>query len=291
MIIICAFIAGVGTSLLWVAHGRYVTLCADDTNKGYFNSVFWVFMMACQVIGNILGGTIITKVKQSTFFTGFTILACIAAVWMLGLPTPKPYPADEETELVKVEEKKEAVADPEKAEAEVIPGEQAAETEDPKANIIQLDEKKADGAEEPKVHPFVEMFRFLKTPRFMTFAPIIFFAGISMAVYAGLLIPMLARSMGPDVDDSEKTSQACFAMIGIGAGEIIGSLVNGKLNDYFGISKYLIICYTELVIAFIFLFIYNTMDCFSMWFAALSMFWWGVQDAGITNFFLCVVGF
>ena len=62
-IIFCAFIAGVGTSLLWVAHGRYVTLCADDTNKGFFNSVFWVFMMACQVIGNILGGTIITKVK------------------------------------------------------------------------------------------------------------------------------------------------------------------------------------------------------------------------------------
>lgn len=47
MIIICAFIAGIGTSLLWVAHGRYVTLCADDSNKGYFNSVFWVFMMAC----------------------------------------------------------------------------------------------------------------------------------------------------------------------------------------------------------------------------------------------------
>lgn len=94
-----------------------------------------------------------------------------------------------------------------------------------------------------------------------------------MAVYAGLLIPMLARSMGPTcgksahrlleagakacVNDDQKTSQACFAMIGIGAGEIIGSLANGKLNDYFGISKYLIICYTELVIAFAFLFIYN----------------------------------
>ena len=60
-------------------------------------------MMACQVIGNILGGTIITKVKQSTFFIGFAILACIAALWMLGLPTPKPYPTKEgekEIELV-----------------------------------------------------------------------------------------------------------------------------------------------------------------------------------------------
>jgi len=46
-------------------------------------------------------------------------------------------------------------------------------------------------------------------------------------------------------------------MIGIGAGEIIGSLVNGKLNDYVGLRKYLIICYTQLVIAFAFLFAYN----------------------------------
>ena len=131
------------------------------------------------------------------------------------------------------------------------------------------------------------MWRFLKTPRFMTFAPIIFFAGISMAVYAGLLIPLLSRSMGPTcktvgysgaakrllaggaggggivadvpgcVPADKKTSQACFAMIGIGAGEIIGSLVNGKLNDYVGLRKYLIICYTQLVIAFAFLFAYN----------------------------------
>lgn len=173
---------------------------------------------------------------------------------------------------------------------------------------------------EQKVHPFVEMCRFLKTPRFMVFAPIIFFAGISMAVYAGLLIPLLARSMGPtcpegiagapvadaaarlleaiDLNDTrpcvnaaQKTSDSCFAMIGIGAGEIIGSLVNGKLNDYFGIKKYLIICYIQLVIAFAFLFAYNQVDTFSMWFGALSMFWWGSQDAAITNFFLCVVGF
>lgn len=112
----------------------------------------------------------------------------------------------------------------------------------------------------------------------MTFAPIIFFAGISMAVYAGLLIPLLSRSMGPTCGGAhvghrllagaganvkncmkaeDKTSKACFAMIGIGAGEIIGSLVNGKLNDYVGLRKYLVICYTQLVIAFAFLFAYN----------------------------------
>jgi len=79
-------------TFLWVAHGRYVTLCADDSNKGFFNSVFWVFMMTCQVVGNIMGGTIITKVAQSTFFGIFFIIAIVASLWMIGLPTPKPYP-------------------------------------------------------------------------------------------------------------------------------------------------------------------------------------------------------
>jgi hypothetical protein len=62
-ICLCAVIAGVGTGLLWVSHGRYTTLCANDTNKGFFNAVFWVFMMTCQVVGNLLGATVIEKVK------------------------------------------------------------------------------------------------------------------------------------------------------------------------------------------------------------------------------------
>jgi hypothetical protein len=96
-ICLCAIIAGIGTAFLWVSLGRYVTLCANDTNKGFFNAVFWVFMMTCQVVGNILGATVIEKVKQSTFFIGFTILALIAAAWMMGLPTPKPHPAGTKT--------------------------------------------------------------------------------------------------------------------------------------------------------------------------------------------------
>lgn len=91
-ICLCAIIAGIGTGLLWVSLGRYMTQCANDTNKGMFNAVFWVFMMTCQVVGNILGATIIEKIKQSTFFIGFTILALIAAAWMAGLPTPKNHP-------------------------------------------------------------------------------------------------------------------------------------------------------------------------------------------------------
>lgn len=98
---------------------------------------------------------------------------------------------------------------------------------------------------------------FVITKRWLQFSPIVFFSGISMAYYTGLFVPLLSRTMGPGVSSSDKTSQACFAMIGFGAGEIIGSLVNGKLNDMLGINRFLYVCSFEMVLAYIFLFWYN----------------------------------
>jgi hypothetical protein len=41
-----AVINGMGESILWVAAGHYVSLCANDSNKGKFNSVFLgIFML------------------------------------------------------------------------------------------------------------------------------------------------------------------------------------------------------------------------------------------------------
>lgn len=80
-------------------------------------------------------------------------------------------------------------------------------------------------------------------------------------------------------------------MIGFGAGEIIGSLVNGKLNDMLGINRFLYVCSFEMVLAYIFLFWYNQRNEFELWTAAFTVFWWGVQDSGITNFFLTICGF
>lgn len=251
--IFCAWAAGIGMTFLWVAHGRYVTLCADDSNKGFFNSVFWVFMMTCQVVGNIMGGTIITKVAQSTFFGIFFIIAVVASLWMIGLPTPKPYPdADAgDVELVpyagsppageesKIADKKEEVAN------EVI-------VED--ANAAEQ-QKLEEGVVKEKSNVRV-IGEFVITKRWLQFSPIVFFSGISMAYYTGLFVPLLSRTMG-NVSSAEKTSQACFAMIGFGAGEIIGSLVNGKLNDCLGINRFLYVCLFEMVLAYVFLFWYN----------------------------------
>jgi predicted MFS family arabinose efflux permease len=143
------------------------------------------------------------------------------------------------------------------------------------------------------------MLALFKTKRWLQFTPVIFFSGISMAVYAALLIPLFSRTMQDDLlavpaliyTDARKTSLACQSMIGLGAGEILGSLANGKLNDKLGVRAYLWICVVEVTLAFIMLFWYNETNLFDLTSAVAVAFCWGLQDSGITNFFLCIAGF
>jgi len=149
------------------------------------------------------------------------------------------------------------------------------------------------------------MWDLITTKRWLKFTPVVFFSGISMAIYAALLIPMFSRTMkdatleqileDPDMiktyTSALKTSYACMSMIGMGAGEILGSLVNGKLNDKLGVKVYLWICVAEVTLAYIMLFWYNEKDTFELVSAAAVAFCWGLQDSGITNFFLCIAGF
>jgi hypothetical protein len=58
-----ACICGFGGAILWVAEGHYASTCASDKNKGLFNSTFWSFMQASQVIGSIMGAFLIAKIN------------------------------------------------------------------------------------------------------------------------------------------------------------------------------------------------------------------------------------
>ena len=41
VILFAAAVNGFGASILWVAEGRYIAHCANDSNKGTFNGIFW----------------------------------------------------------------------------------------------------------------------------------------------------------------------------------------------------------------------------------------------------------
>ncbi len=62
--------------------------------------------------------------------------------------------------------------------------------------------------------------------RMRVLLPQIFWTGISLAVYSGLLVPMLISQMGSDMEgagENEKFKRALICMVAFGVGEMVGA--------------------------------------------------------------------
>ena len=87
-IIIAAAINGFGASILWVAQGKYISICANDQNKGVFNGIFWAFFMSSQVFGNLMGAFVLGNLTKFTFYCVMTGLCIGASFFFLLLTKP-----------------------------------------------------------------------------------------------------------------------------------------------------------------------------------------------------------
>ena len=56
LIYIASCITGLGAAVVWVAQGEFVSECACDENKGFYNSYFWFFFMGASMFGNLIAG-------------------------------------------------------------------------------------------------------------------------------------------------------------------------------------------------------------------------------------------
>ncbi len=90
VILIAAAINGFGASILWVAEGHYLSNCANDNNKGQFNSIFWSFLTTSAIIGNLMAAFVISSVKQSTFYIVMTTICFASSLFFLLLKQPIP---------------------------------------------------------------------------------------------------------------------------------------------------------------------------------------------------------
>jgi len=66
----------------------------------------------------------------------------------------------------------------------------------------------------------------LTDKRMMYLAPEILWAGMSLAIFTGLLVLSIAEAVGGD-DPNEKLMKSMLAMVSLGFGEICGSLTIG----------------------------------------------------------------
>ena len=80
-------------------------------------------------------------------------------------------------------------------------------------------------------------------------------------------------------------------MIGLGIGEILGSIIHGKILDKFSlkIAIYFIVgCY---IFALFWVVLFNAIQYFAMSRAVIMTFSWGFYDSGLMTFVNCMCGF
>ena len=93
LVYFAAAVNGFGASILWVAEGQYVSMCANDKNKGLFNSTFWAIFMSSNIVGYLMSAFVIGAVKkQYVFFIIVTGICICSSLFFLLLSNPTPHP-------------------------------------------------------------------------------------------------------------------------------------------------------------------------------------------------------
>jgi len=86
--------------------------------------------------------------------------------------------------------------------------------------------------------------------------PLIVWSSVSLAVYSALFEPFFAKTMTGKTQEQENQSNL-LSMVFLGLGEIIGSAINGSLQDRFGSKTIIIVNICEVILAFAVLILYN----------------------------------
>jgi predicted MFS family arabinose efflux permease len=120
--------------------------------------------------------------------------------------------------------------------------------------------------------------------------PEIAWTGISIAVYTGLIVPIIYDTLPDEDSDSYKFELSMLAMCSLGVGEIVGGIGMGIIVDKIGSKKsvwvnvVLIILQTILVAAFVYIDEYNAL-------AYIMTFVWGLSDSSISIHLDSILGF
>jgi len=245
--IIAAVINGFGAALIWTAQGAYVTKCSNDENRGFFMGLFWFILMGSQIFGNLIAAFVLNSAPQSTFFIVMSCVALLGVFIFLLLGKPKKQ--------------------------EYLNAAEHLQNED-----VVVDEKvefMKDFKQKTKVS-----FQLLVSKQMFPLLPFMFFTGLVISYYAGVLPNLVSLSVVGS--NSEKDSKSAYAMIVFGVGESLGGLSVGKLIDLkgrkFGLVLELVFCLTACVLAFIQAYV----DTYTALCFFTALFWGFTDSAGGT---------
>lgn len=80
------------------------------------------------------------------------------------------------------------------------------------------------------------VIRLMFSKKMSLLLPQVFWTGISLAVYTGLLVPIITDTI-PGDDPNDKFMKSMFAMVALGVGEMMGGLFIGYIIDNYGNRK------------------------------------------------------
>jgi MFS family permease len=83
LLLTTAFINGWGSSLFWPGGSTYVNECANDSNKGLYNSIFYVMNMGSLVTGNLMAAYLIPDTSESFCYIIFESIVFICIFYFM----------------------------------------------------------------------------------------------------------------------------------------------------------------------------------------------------------------
>lgn len=88
LLLFSAFIMGLGAGPLWVGQQFYVASCANDLNKGRFNSIFFVGQQSANIFCFPLAGYLISNFSKISLYMVVSLLSVSGSLFLLLLKQP-----------------------------------------------------------------------------------------------------------------------------------------------------------------------------------------------------------
>jgi predicted MFS family arabinose efflux permease len=121
--------------------------------------------------------------------------------------------------------------------------------------------------------------------------PLIVFSAYSLAIFSTLFVAFMTDYMDESWSPAKENQQSLSAMVFLGLGEIVGALVFGRIQDSCRTSVTVFANMLAMVIAICTVQLFTYVGDFTLWFASVMTFLWGLQDGGLNCFINCILGF
>jgi len=148
--------------------------------------------MSTQVIGALFAALVLKNTPPFTFYCYMTAICFLASLFFLFL---KPVQAEEKD-----------------------------------SNVPEGDEEEFEEPLRSTKEDILETLKMVMNKRIMMLYPTMILTALNLGIFASTFINLMTATMD-DPKATDSTSNALLCMLGLGTGEIIGSLVFGRITD------------------------------------------------------------